>query len=192
MTGIFLIDQDGVLADWDAQFQIDLADLKADLPEDYFTRTVFDLFIGLSDDLAAEVTHRMDRPGFYADLAPIPGCAEALNRMLELGIPTFICTSPWLANPTCAGEKLDWVERHIGAGWAQRTILTRDKTLIRGSVLVDDKDYIHGSVEPTWEHVFFTQRYNRHLPGRRLDSWENWGSVLLGGAHDNSVELVPA
>ena len=67
--------------------------------------------------------------------------------------------------------------------WVDRIILTRDKTLVRGDILLDDAPLAKGSsLEPVWEHVYFDQPYNR--PGasdadpsrRRLVAWKDWGA----------------
>ena len=38
----------------------------------------------------------------------------------------------------------EWVENHLGKDWIDRLILTRDKTMINGDVLIDDKINITG------------------------------------------------
>ena len=40
----------------------------------------------------------------------------------------------------------EWVENHLGKDWINRLILTRDKTMINGHVLIDDKINITGKV----------------------------------------------
>lgn len=37
-----------------------------------------------------------------------------------------------------------WVERHLGPQFVERIILTRDKTMVLGDLLIDDKDTIRG------------------------------------------------
>ena len=57
-------------------------------------------------------------------------------------------------------------------------IVTRDKTVVAGDVLVDDKPSVDGVGIPSWEHVVFDQPYNRGTEGRRLVSWRDWRRVL--------------
>ncbi|MCT7149596.1 hypothetical protein M1196_23400, partial [Salmonella enterica subsp. enterica serovar Oranienburg] len=63
-------------------------------------------------------------------------------------------------------------------------IITTDKTLVRGDILIDDKPVISGELPEystgtnharSWEHVIFDQSYNRHITNRRriLD----WGDI---------------
>jgi 5'-nucleotidase len=70
------------------------------------------------------------------------------------------------------------VEGHLGTEFTTRVILTRDKTLVRGDGLIDDKPTIGGIATPQWRHVLFNQPYNRQFPGPRVD-WENWREALL-------------
>jgi hypothetical protein len=58
--------------------------------------------------------------------------------------------------------------RVLGAEFTKRVILTRDKTLVRGDVLVDDKPEIRGVVAPNWRDVLFDETYICHFPGRHL------------------------
>lgn len=45
-----------------------------------------------------------------------------------------------------------WVEKHLGRDFLEQVILTRDKTLITGDILIDDKPDILG--EPPWNFVW--------------------------------------
>lgn len=174
-----LIDQDSVLAQWDDLFYTDFIAKHPELPMLHPTeRTVFNMMLPEHAEYHDKILGVMDRPGFYAELEPIPGAADAIAEMVELGFDVAICTSPWLTNPTCVQDKLDWVERHIGTGWASRTIITKDKTRVLGDILIDDKPDITGAVAPVWRHVFFTQPYNAMRPGPRIDDWSQWRSVV--------------
>ena len=37
-----------------------------------------------------------------------------------------------------------WVEKHLGKSWVERIILTRDKTMVAGHILIDDTEHIAG------------------------------------------------
>ncbi|KAG2460769.1 NT5C protein, partial [Polypterus senegalus] len=77
-----------------------------------------------------------------------------------------------------------WVEKHLGPEFVERLILTRDKTVVWGDLLIDDKDRITGvEPNPSWEHIVFTCCHNTHLdlkpPRRRLQSWaDDWRSII--------------
>jgi 5'-nucleotidase len=80
------------------------------------------------------------------------------------------------------GEKYAWVEQHLGAEFVQRIVLTRDKTLVHGDVLIDDKPEIGGLRKPDWRHLIYDQPWNRHVDGPRL-TWADWRERLavVGG-----------
>ena len=175
-----LVDQDGVIANWGAEWDrhaIQYSHLGLPLTPDQIS---FDLTLGLTEEGKNAVMSIMEHPGFYADLEPFEGAAEALNTMLEEGHEVFIVTSPWVSNTTCASDKLRWVEKHIGKGWAKRTVITGDKTVVLGDILIDDKPEITGSMAPLWEHVYFTQPYNIIMDNslRRINDWTEWRTLL--------------
>lgn len=176
----FLVDMDGVLADWGAEWDnhaIQYGHLGLPLTPN---QKSFDLTQGLTEEGKAAVIKIMDHPGFYANLKPFPGAAQALNDMLVEGHDVHILTSPWATNVTCASDKLRWAEEHIGPGWAKRTIIASAKSLVIGDILIDDRpDAAEGaSAPPMWEQVYFTQPYNSGLNKRRINSWSEWRTLL--------------
>lgn len=90
----------------------------------------------------------------------------------------MICTAPLSQYENCVLEKYRWVEKHLGRDFVSKIILTRDKTLIRGDILIDDRPEITGIIEPAWEHIVFNLPYNKNVSGKRRIAWENWRSVL--------------
>lgn len=181
-----LVDMDGVIANWGATWDDALdsyGEHAADIPRTP-TRPPS------TSTRAAPTTRRRSSPrsstspGFYRHIAPIDGARTALKGLLRAGHDVRIVTSPWVSNPTCASDKLNWVVEHYGSRWAQRVIITTDKTLVRGDILIDDKPVISGELPEystganharSWEHVIFDQPYNRHITNRRriLD----WGDI---------------
>lgn len=186
-----LVDMDGVIADWGHAYGESLdrfGDEAAAIPRHKDQRQ-FDLTAGRTDREKALIGAVMVEPGFYSRIKPIDGAEAALKAMVDDGHDVRIVTSPWISNPTCASDKLNWVVRHYGHLWGPRVIITADKTLVRGDILIDDKPEIHGEEEPTWEHVLFDQPYNREAKRRRLHDWaeDSWRDILKGyysgGAH---------
>lgn len=91
-----------------------------------------------------------------------------------------ICTSPLRQFENCVAEKFLWVERHLGRAATERMVLTRDKTLVRGDLLIDDRPSINGAVPPSWRHIVYDAPYNRHVADRPRLTWANWRNVLAG------------
>lgn len=77
----------------------------------------------------------------------------------------------------CVTEKFAWVEQNLGRDWLRKLILTKDKTMVRGDVLIDDKLQT-GSQKSEWQQIFFDRSYNRDLPGPRISNWSDWSQVL--------------
>lgn len=175
---LILLDQDGVLADFHAGFLSIWAERHPDrvVPALVERRSFY-----MRDEFPAHMADEVERvytdAGFFRDLPPLPGAVEAAHTLLELGHDVRICTSPILKYRYCLPEKYEWVERHLGHDFMSRIILTRDKTLVHGDVLVDDNPKILGSLTPSWRHVIFDQPYNRHVAGTRMD-WNNWREIL--------------
>jgi 5'-nucleotidase len=119
--------------------------------------------------------------GFFADLEPYEGFVDAFHEIsADPRIATFICTSPkkFYKNATCAAEKHLCILKHLGKGVTERIVLARDKTLVHGHVLIDDKPTIEGCATPTWTHIYHDRPYNRSMSGPRITSWKNWREVL--------------
>lgn len=176
---IILVDQDGVLANFEYGF---LRRWRYLFPNDFFLpldqRKNFHIEDDYPDYLEGEIVKIFSEPGFFAGLEPIPGGAKALRAILRLGHEVFICTSPFKQNRGCAAEKLAWVEKNIGGDFLKRVIITEDKTLVRGDILIDDKPKVKGLVKPAWEHILFTQPYNAGEKDKRRLDWTTWRKVL--------------
>lgn len=175
-----LVDMDGVICEWDAAYDeaLDLhGEAAANIPRTE-GRVAFNLNEGRTPAEKKIIKSIMCQPGFYAELRPIFGARTALKEMLALGHDVRIVTSPWASNPTCASDKLNWVRRHLGESWSARTVITNDKTLVSGDVLIDDRPDVTGRDVPSWRHVLFSQPYNRDVDRPRINKWSEWKDVL--------------
>lgn len=121
------------------------------------------------------------QPSFFRKLNPIEGAFKALNEMESEGINVFIVSSPAIGNATCHSDKSAWLWEWFGERWSRKLVLTKDKTIVRGDVLIDDRPKVVGAMKPTWTHVLFRQPHNEHIDDGRLhlDGWENWREVLI-------------
>jgi 5'-nucleotidase len=176
---IVLVDIDRPLAQWEEGL-VDTA--RALFPHlhtpDAGTRLKWDLLEGLNPEEREALIHVMSYPTFYRNLKPQPGSVDALNEMLAEGIDVRLCSTPSLNNPTCASDKLAWVEEIYGLEIAKRTILTLDKTYAYGHVIIDDKDKMEGDIPPFWTQLIFDSAYNQETEGPRMFGWSDWRQGL--------------
>jgi 5'-nucleotidase len=98
-----------------------------------------------------------DAPGIFALMDPMPGAIEAY-RELDRYFDTYILsTAPW-DNPSAWSDKLRWVQAHLATGAGEpaykRLILSHHKNLLRGDVIIDDRD-ARGVDRFDGEHVHF-------------------------------------
>lgn len=180
---IILIDQDGVLADYEKGF---LDDWRKQFPDEFYipldARTNFYPSDDYPEELREQIYSIYTAEGFILNLSPIEGAIEAVNELVELGHEVKICTSPLSKYENCVLEKYAWVERHFGRAFTKKVILSKDKTFIKGDILIDDKPSPDGLLIPEWEHVLFSQPYNRRVTGKRRMNWQNWQKILLAAS----------
>lgn len=107
------------------------------------------------------------RPGWWRALEPIAGAREGLDKLRAVA-DVYIITSPWWTCETWLGDRLAWLDKHMGVP-AHRVVMTGAKHLVRGDFLVDDKtetlrewraEHPDG-VAIQWE-----------TPHNRLDGWD--------------------
>lgn len=174
-----LVDMDDVLADFDAEF---LKRWRARHPEKMYVpleeRKTFYVKESYPQDLQPLVSEIYLEPGFFREMMPVKGGVDAVKTMQQMGLEIFFCTSPLYVYKNCVLEKYEWVDHHFGSEWVNRIVLTRDKTLVKGDILIDDKPVITGAESaPMWEHILYDRPYNRDVNRKRL-TWQNWKQVL--------------
>ncbi len=175
---IYLIDMDGVIADFDAEFN---TRWKERHPDKFWVHPKERTTFYLRDNYPAEYRPLLEEiyyePGFYKALPPVKGSISALEELVKKN-EVFICTSSLLKNPACIKDKLEWVEKHLGSSWVKKTIITKDKTIVRGDFLIDDKPEIKGIFQPIWEHILYDQPYNQGNNKKKRITWQNWKQIL--------------
>lgn len=179
---VVLVDMDNTLVDYDLEFGKRWMQAHPSNTLDQIkARQHFELEQNFSADLKPIATEIMSQPGFFISFQPTPYALEAVQEMEAAGLFVFLCTAPspmqW---ETCVAEKYGWVRKHLGEDWMKKIVVTRDKTLVKGRVLVDDKPRVVGAVEkPDWVHVVYDQPYNQNAEGQpRLTDWRKWRDVI--------------
>lgn len=182
---IWLIDQDGVIANFEQAF---LEEYRHRYPKKpyiplekkstfYVTEQYINQFEEGERPSLEELQDIYLSPGFYRSLSPIKGGKEALEEMRSMG-EVFICTALLPQYENCVLEKYEWIEEHLGKEWTKKIIVAKDKTIINGDILIDDRPKIDGSNEPSWEHILYEQSYNSHINSKKRINWKNWKEKL--------------
>jgi 5'-nucleotidase len=102
---------------------------------------------------------------FFLDKPPVSMAVDAF-KLLSQHCNVYILSTPVWDNVYCWSEKRMWVERHLGSIAKKKLILTHNKALNKGIVLIDDS-LDHGAAQFDGYHIHFgTERY------------PNWAEVI--------------
>jgi 5'-nucleotidase len=176
-----LVDMDGVLCDYTRHFlekAVEKGAPKKD-PLDCMSFGMDKNFEKKHHELIKDIPFEV---GFFENHPPIEGALEAVRKMaLDERIDIFICTAPKKQYKNCVGEKYVWVEKNLGIEFTTKIIMTKDKTMVCGDFLIDDKEVILGKNQnPSWEHLIFERPYNKNSSSeKRKITWENWEEVIF-------------
>ncbi len=176
---IILLDMDGVLADFEGGF---LKKWQEEYPGEFFVpladRRQIDTSQDYPEDLRAKVRGIYTAQDFFLGLNPIKEAVDGVSQMIEAGHDVRVCSAPLKEYRYCVSEKYQWIEKHFGFDFTKRIILTKDKTLVRGDYLIDDRPEIKGSYAPEWKQVLFNAPYNREVTGLPRMDWSSWREVV--------------
>ena len=178
---IILIDMDNTIADWDSEFIKQFLELtNKDVSHLVKNRSCFKIEdLNWSDSDMKIVNKILSDGKFYNNLKIYPNAKVALNNMIKKGHQVYIVSSP---HNLCMGSscynKHIWIKRELGQEWNSRAILSQDKTLISGDILIDDKPEIEGFNKPDFKHVLFNQSYNRKINKKRINNWDQWYLII--------------
>ncbi|KAK3588973.1 hypothetical protein CHS0354_043142 [Potamilus streckersoni] len=187
-----LLDMDQVLADFELGFFQEYRKKFPDYPyiemQDrvgFFVKDQYEKMFSYIPNIGNAVAKIYKTKKFFLNLPEIEGAVDAAKMLAKMeGVDVFICTSPIEKYKYCLAEKYEWVDKHLGPEWVGRIILTKDKTMANGHLLIDDKVDITGAIErPSWEHVVFSANHNMKTDigkRRRLDNWTNgdWKELI--------------
>jgi len=178
---IILLDLDGPLADFDFGIDMKWNRLHPDKPINFSDRETFSFNNLYDKETVEEIVNIFFSDNFFENLPLVPGSQEALSTIQSMpNTEVFICSSPMFRNPSSYTSKRNWVYKNFGEDMARRLILAKDKTMIRGDILIDDKIHIKGTLEPTWQHILFTKKFNSGVANqKRIDWLSDWQQVLF-------------
>jgi len=77
--------------------------------------------------------------GFYANLAPITEAIESVQKLINSEkFDPYILTAPSTRNPFSYTEKRVWIEKYFGIEFTEKLIISSNKGLLKGDILIDD------------------------------------------------------
>lgn len=79
------------------------------------------------------------RVGFFCELEPIENAIESVKYLKTLGHDIYFLTAPSYKNPHCYTEKRLWIEQYFGLDACKNLIISRNKGLVMGDYLIDDR-----------------------------------------------------
>lgn len=94
-----------------------------------------------------------DHPEAYLDLRPIPDAIPSYHE-LEKHYEVYILSTASWDNLSSWREKRVWVEDYLGDAAKKKLILSHNKGLLKGDVLVDDR-IANGVADFEGEHIHF-------------------------------------
>lgn len=112
------IDMDGVIVDFDG--------FRSELEKK--TNTI------ITGDMMKQL------PSVYSVMDPMPGAIEAVRSLIGMGHDVWLATKPPTGIPQAYADKVQWVLDHLPE-LKRKIILTHDKGLLRGDVLIDDRPH---------------------------------------------------
>lgn len=186
-----LVDQDGPLADFDAHFHRLCADRRypmhggdvhagARCTEHRFATDC------LTSDHGELARQYVNGSRWFSELPVVDGAEEGLNALADHPdvAEVWVCTKPLEANSNCQSDKANWIRKHFGEEWLRRLIITPDKSMVRGDILLDDAPKPAWFERASWTPVLYPMPWNQ--PGgafatrnglNRRARWQ-WGDPI--------------
>ena len=158
-----LLDLDGPLADFDAEFHRRCVaegwqfDEGVHGPPDQRHRFFTDHMPKRKQRRKARAM--VDGPGWFRGLPVTPGALEGVAALLEAGHDVWVVTKPLPTSATCLSEKQAWLNEWFPA-LVDRMVTTADKSLVRGDLLLDDAVKTQWIGDAEWQPVVYSTPFN--------------------------------
>jgi 5'-nucleotidase len=180
---ILLIDIDNTLTNFSDDFETEWLKLHPNKYLDYFEYNLYEAVKIHFDkeelcNIQYDIKKVMNTKGLFLNQYPIEGSIEAYHEFIKLGFEVKLCSTPWHTSTICYSEKASWCSKYLGQH--KDLILTNDKTLIIGDILIDDHPNICGLAIPQWTQILYSRPYNeKHTGTPRISNWKEYQKVVL-------------
>lgn len=156
---IGLFDLDGTLADFDKSMLAHLAMLRGPEEDPKHDETAYEGF----PHMRARRRLIKQLPGFWRNFERLQAGFEILTIMNELKFSNYILSKSPRKFPLAASEKMSWCIEHVPH---MPVILSEEKALVYGKVLVDDwPEYVEAWIKyrPRGLVISVAQRWNEGI-----------------------------
>lgn len=148
--GEIVIDVDDVVAQFRRKF-VDVANnvLGTDMRlEDCMDVYECEVAMQLTPAQNSRVWIEVNKKGFAADIEPMPGAVEAIEKLASRYDISFL-TSPLKSSPTWVSDRRKWVRKHFGPTLADSIITTKTKFKVDADIFIDDRPEM---IDAWWKH----------------------------------------
>lgn len=126
--------------------------------------------------IESRVRRKMLEKGFCFNIAVCPEAYEGVSRLRTMAQVVFV-TAPYISNSYWMNERFWALQRAFPEKGGASVIFAKDKTLIHGDVLVDDKTTTvdaWSTAWPTAQSLLWSTAQNGadSTLGRRVHSWQ--------------------
>lgn len=161
-----LVDMDGVMADFDTSALANIA------PDQIVERSDFYVARDYPIELQPTIEAVYNAPGFFENLAPMPGLLEGWQAMIDAGYAPKVASAPLTSNPTAVEGKIKWLGRvmepDFGASVVEEAIIDKNKWKYSGLALIDDRPDVPRGLEgkdvAEWQHILFGWEHRVDMP----------------------------
>ena len=102
---------------------------------------------------------------FFAKLPPITGAIDGVNALRNRpGFDVYVLTAPSTRNPCCYTEKRIWIENHFDYPFTKKLIISPNKGLLKGDILIDDR--VDGKGQENFEGQII------HFGSKQFPDWD--------------------
>ncbi len=95
------------------------------------------------------------KKGYFLNKKPMPSAREVFE-LFNSNCQVYLLSTPVWDNIHCFSEKREWVENYLGDSAKKKLILSHNKGLNKGALLIDDSKE-HGVSEFEGIHIHFGQ-----------------------------------
>ena len=131
-------------------------------------------FSTLTED---EIYNPLHLQTFWNGVKIMPGAKEGVNKLLSQSHDIYIVTS---AHPDTIKWKAEWLQRELPEIPWSHVIVTNNKSLVKGDILVDDG--LHNLYEGSYIKVLFDKPWNRSVDKNKLTDVihrvHNWNEIV--------------